>query len=471
MCVSCLLSKVVICMHNHCILSTDRQLCAAPMAAASTRPQCCHRSRVRSSHRWSRRASSAQPPQPALRVALVCTMRDNASSLDSFVCYYLWLGVTTLFLYVDDPDDAVVAVARRYSAVQLRVRDASLERDWQRQPSWARLGLYAATEVQARQALNAEHAMERSLAAGLDFLLHVDSDELLHLPTAAPRGSAGSSAPPAPPGAALREHTERLQRLGCLQFTYRNLEAVPEVEECDDPFRSVSLFKQHPSELDHLLARLQEHQQHQQQPQHRQSAASPKAAGTASVTATTKAPSASSSSSALRAALAHWTSAEGGGGGLFRFYTNGKSMARVCAAVREAASVHEFRLPAKELARGRTNNRQLQGSSYVPHRRAAFDEAEAAVLLHFAVCDFGTFWRKRCALGASVVHPRPRPRRRPRPAPPTRARLTTLASILAIHQVGGAGLRLTQPPLPRRRRWPRPASPPPRQLLAPRRRA
>ena len=277
-------------------------------------------------------------------------MRDNAASLDSFVCHYLWLGVTTLFLYVDDPNDAAVVIARRYVAVQLRVRDASLRRDWQRQPSWARLGLYAATEVQARQALNAEHAMERALALGLDFLLHVDSDELLYLPTTTTTTPPGSTAtgstqprPPSRPGAALGEHTKRLQRLGCLQFTYRNLEAVPELEACDDPFAAISLFKQHPSELDHIRTRMQQQQLLQRE---RQSTATPKVAAAAAA--------------ALDAAVAHWTGAEGGGGGLFRFYTNGKSMVRVCREVREAASVHEFRLPAAALERGRTNNRQLQ---------------------------------------------------------------------------------------------------------------
>ena len=155
-------------------------------------------------------------------MALVCTMRDNATSLDSFVCYYLELGFTTLFLYADDPKDEAVAVARRYPAerVQVRVHDASLHEEWRGLPSWGRLHLYAATEVQARQMLNAEHAMERALSLGMDFLLHIDSDELLHLPSAA--GSGG--------GKALQQHASLLERRGALQFTYRNLEAVPEQE-------------------------------------------------------------------------------------------------------------------------------------------------------------------------------------------------------------------------------------------------
>ena len=179
--------------------------------------------RVRSDHRGHRRHT-----RPAFRVGLVCTMRDNASSLDSFICYYLALGFSTLLLYADDPEDEAVVVARRYPAdrVLLRTHDAALREEWRRLPSWGRLQLYAATEVQARQMLNAEHAMQRSLALGLDFLLHVDSDELLHLPCATAGGDGGGGGG----GEALQAHAALLSQRGALQFTYRNLEAVPEQE-------------------------------------------------------------------------------------------------------------------------------------------------------------------------------------------------------------------------------------------------
>ena len=155
-------------------------------------------------------------------------MRDNASSLDSFICYYLGLGFSTILLYADDPEDEAVVVARRYPAdrVLLRTHDATLREEWRRLPSWGRLQLYAATEVQARQMLNAEHAMQRSLALGLDFLLHVDSDELLHLPCATAGGDGGGGGG----GEALQAHAALLSQRGALQFTYRNLEAVPEQE-------------------------------------------------------------------------------------------------------------------------------------------------------------------------------------------------------------------------------------------------
>jgi len=51
----------------------------------------------------------------------------------------------------------------------------------------------------------------------------------------------------------------------------------------------------------------------------------------------------------------------------------------------QVASVHEWTLPPAELSRGFTNNSELASSPYVPHKRAQIDEANGAVVLHYAV--------------------------------------------------------------------------------------
>ena len=281
-------------------------------------------------------------------------MAFNGSSLDSFICYYLHVGFSRLYLYLDDPNDASVGVTRRYPTdrVTVRVRDAAFECEWEGLPSWSRLRLYAATEVQARQMLNCEHAIARCREHGDEWLLHVDSDELLYLPgTESGMSGAGRAG-----GGALQRHLAELERLGAILFTYRNLEAVPEALECVDPYRVVSLFKQHPGQLD-------EHHP------------------------------------AVAAAMRYWSEAPEAGGELFRFYANGKSIVRVHEAIREACSVHEWNLPSKHVAAtaAMTNNRQLRHSHYVYHQLMRHEEAGGAVLLHFAVCSFETFWRKRWA--------------------------------------------------------------------------
>ena len=312
-----------------------------------------------------RSASSCLPPaEPApRRAALVTTMRFNATSIDSFICYYLYIGFYKLYVYADDASDPIVDAARSYPSerVAIIVRDAKLEREWQALPSWQRLAMYVGSEVQARQQLNCEHCMDKCRAAKLDWLLHVDSDELLWLPEMV----AGEHATERGKRSPLQRHLELLDKRGALIFTYRNLEAVPEQLECADPFREIDLFKQHSSQLD----------------PHR---------------------------TAVARAMRYWTEAEGAGGEYFRFYENGKSMVRVHESMRVAASVHEWTLPSKEAVQsaGYTNNRNLHHSSYIPHQRMRIDEAYGAVLLHFPVCSFSVFWNKRwAALGyASPNH-------------------------------------------------------------------
>ena len=152
-------------------------------------------------------------------------MAYNADTIDSFIAYYMYLGIRTLYLYLDDPQDASVGRANRYPAdrVRVRVRDASLAREWASLPSWSRLSLFAKTEVQARQMLNCEHAIAQCRAAGINgdaWLLHVDSDELLFLPEAV----EGMEVPGQHAGGALQRHLLHLESLGAILFTYRNLE-------------------------------------------------------------------------------------------------------------------------------------------------------------------------------------------------------------------------------------------------------
>ncbi|KOO24773.1 hypothetical protein Ctob_003853, partial [Chrysochromulina tobinii] len=354
--------------------------------SASRRPSCCrcewrHRrgptskAAVAAEHASVPLLITANPPEAApgpRRAAVVCTMAFNGSSLDSFICYYLHVGFSRLYLYLDDPNDASVGVARRYPTdrVTVRVRDAAFECEWEGLPSWSRLRLYAATEVQARQMLNCEHAIARCREQGDEWLLHVDSDELLHLPgTESGMSGAGGTG-----GGALQRHLAELERLGAILFTYRNLEAVPEALECVDPYRarlSVSLFMQH--RRCHRLVEVSLFKQHPGQLDEHHPA--------------------------VAAAMRYWSEAPEAGGELFRFYANGKSIVRVHEAIREAGSVHEWNLPSKHVAAtaAMTNNRQLRHSHYVYHQLMRYEEAGGAVLLHFAVCSFETFWRKRWA--------------------------------------------------------------------------
>ena len=180
-----------------------------------------------------------------IRVALVTTLRAMpAQMLESFVEWHLSTGFSTIYLYFDDPSDRGVDVAMKLlqSAVR-RGRHADCIRvtrcDEQLRHEWTSLTTFAQhgggredRMVEARQMLNAEHALRRAHAArAADWLLHIDSDELFFFDG----------------GADVRRHFAWLQAKGCVQFLYPIHEGCPEEIETSDGFTSTTLFRKHPS--------------------------------------------------------------------------------------------------------------------------------------------------------------------------------------------------------------------------------
>lgn len=160
------------------------------------------------------------------RVAIVTTLRDAAATLGSFVAYHRAIGFEHFFLFFDDPADPMLDWARGEPDITAIPRDSDLRRTWGELALWNEAAAHVDREVMARQILNAEHAMTLARAKGLDWLLHIDADELFYAPDgdAAAHFAAFALAPPD-------------------LATYANYEAVPETEDAADFFRSVTLFK------------------------------------------------------------------------------------------------------------------------------------------------------------------------------------------------------------------------------------
>lgn len=162
----------------------------------------------------------------ASRAAIVTTLRDAAATLESFVGYHRAIGFHHFFLFFDDPADSMLGWARLQPDITAIARDGDLEKAWRGLSRWNQAAEHVDREVMSRQILNTEHAMNRARAMGLDWLLHIDADELFCLPGGDAAAHFASLATQ-PPDAA----------------TYLNFEAVPEAEDSGDFFRNVSLFK------------------------------------------------------------------------------------------------------------------------------------------------------------------------------------------------------------------------------------
>ena len=169
----------------------------------------------------------------SIKTAIVTSYRGAAPILDSFLRYHLSLGFDHIFLFCDDPEDPGTEIARRYPAVIVVPHDEELRGRWRETPLYRERAewfeTYLDREVQARQVLNVEVAAGMALERGIDWLLHIDADELFHCP-----------------GTTVAEHFRRLSEQGCSAIRYVNHEAAPEDPDVVDPFLEVTLFKKHP---------------------------------------------------------------------------------------------------------------------------------------------------------------------------------------------------------------------------------
>jgi hypothetical protein len=174
------------------------------------------------------------------RVGLVTTVREPTEKVVRFVNYHLNVGVDHVHVFLDDPADPFAAVPRDPRVAVTRCDGAHWERARRELEHGVLQGLrhcrggrYLETlrqlrdrelGVTARQYLNASLALAEARSTGLDWLFHVDGDELIHAPAGLKSELAGVPA-----------------SVECVVFS--TLEAVPEGDVRSDGFSEVTLFR------------------------------------------------------------------------------------------------------------------------------------------------------------------------------------------------------------------------------------
>ena len=119
--------------------------------------------------------------------------------------------------------------ARKFRNVSIIKTDARLQSKWKKTEIAAtKPGFYQflESEFKVRQALNVEIAIQLALKKNLDWLLHIDCDELFY--------SFHGSAP---------DHFQSLRDRKLDNVIYANYEAIPESMDINDYFQEVTLFK------------------------------------------------------------------------------------------------------------------------------------------------------------------------------------------------------------------------------------
>ena len=164
-----------------------------------------------------------------MKIATVTTTREPGLPLVSFVKYHLQLGVCHMFIFYEGGLDTALEQLLNRNQVTLVACDDVLREQWRALDSFPKVVKFLDREVQARQILNAELGVRRAKELGMDWIAHLDTDELLY------------------PGATtLLDHFKSAQRAEATQLVFWNHEAVPETEEVSDYFKEVTLFKANP---------------------------------------------------------------------------------------------------------------------------------------------------------------------------------------------------------------------------------
>ncbi len=164
------------------------------------------------------------------RSAIATTLRDAEDVLASFIDYHLAIGFDHLFLFFDATDAQIPQYVQDNPRITVFQRNITLSYAWEATTLFLTPALARSveSEVMTRQLLNAEIALRHAHQLGIDWLLHIDIDELFYTTQD------------------VSSHFRKLETQGIDMVLYHNLEAIPELSDIDNYFKEVSLFKVNP---------------------------------------------------------------------------------------------------------------------------------------------------------------------------------------------------------------------------------
>ena len=182
---------------------------------------------------WSP-GSFADPAGP--RIAFVTTTAEPYAQIARWYEYHVSLGVSTFYLFVDGPAaaPAVAARLRALPGVLVIPRDSDLKARHAASRAWNETWLAAFFhkpcnhELFVLQSLNMEVGIALAERDAIDWILHIDTDELMY-PGNGPEYSLQTVLAAYPPDVDT--------------VVFPNYEALPERDDVTAPFDQVTLFK------------------------------------------------------------------------------------------------------------------------------------------------------------------------------------------------------------------------------------
>lgn len=163
-----------------------------------------------------------------LKLGIVATVADAGDSIYAFIQYHQKIGFQYIYIFIDDNDLDVFDTLQQYSGVKAFLKDDELQKSWQQFFSLIddqKLPLID-REVMVRQELNFYMAYNLAREHGVDWLLHIDLDELFY-----------------PNGHDLNAYFSQLQLGDFRAITCLNYESISTLLESKNIYLSSTYFK------------------------------------------------------------------------------------------------------------------------------------------------------------------------------------------------------------------------------------
>ncbi len=173
-----------------------------------------------------------------MKVGIVATIERWSADVEHWVAYHRAIGIDRLFVYLDDPaepapDRAGVTATACDRARWQRVRDRPEYAVLAPDRDYGAAAWHQPASITLRQLLNVDDGLERAREHELDWLLHIDADELFH-----------------PRGVDVHDHFAELAWQGVACASYVNAEAAVPPELHDERyFLALTAFKRNPRAL------------------------------------------------------------------------------------------------------------------------------------------------------------------------------------------------------------------------------
>jgi len=150
------------------------------------------------------------------KLALVTTLKTSENIIKSFVNYHLNIGIDRLYLFFDDPYDPSIDIfLKRPNITVVKCTSAH----------WKKIGCNENSDIEIRQTLNADLALAWAKLEGIDWITHIDADELIYTEKQSIKSILST----------LNKDTSYLWM--------PTLEAIPSKLETVNPFTEINNFK------------------------------------------------------------------------------------------------------------------------------------------------------------------------------------------------------------------------------------